>query len=88
MALLQFIQELKYKPEPVKRKIFIVSMIVFFLVMAMLYVFSIRNSIAYSLQESVAQNEGLPGEFQLPGIKESLMANVKDIMKSINGKGN
>lgn len=88
MALLQFIQELKYKPEPVKRKIFIISMIVFFLVMTMLYVFSIRNSIAYSLNESASQNEGLPGEFQLPGIKESLMANVKDIMKSINGDGN
>lgn len=86
MSFLQFIQELKYKPEPVKRKIFIVSMIVFFLVMAVVYVFSIRSSIAYSLTESAAQNEGLPGEFQLPGIKESLMANVKDIMKSINEK--
>ncbi|OGD24318.1 hypothetical protein A2Z10_00850 [Candidatus Azambacteria bacterium RBG_16_47_10] len=87
MSLAQFIQELKYKPEPVKRKIFIVSMVVFFLVMAMVYVFSIRNSIAYSLNESASHTEGLPGEFQLPGIKESLMANVKDIMQGINGIG-
>lgn len=84
MSLLQFIHDLKYKPEPVKRKIFITSMIVFFLVMVVAYVFSIRNSIAYSLSESAAQNEGLPGEFQLPGIKESLMANVKDIMEGLH----
>lgn len=80
MSLSQFIQELKYKPEPVKRKIFIGSMVVFFFIMVGAYVFSIRNSIAYSLNEKASHAEGLPGEFQLPGIKESIMANVKDIM--------
>lgn len=83
MSFTQFIQDLKYKPEPVKRKIFFASMAVFSLVMVAAYVFSIRNSIAHSLSENAADTAGLPGEFQLPGIKESIMANVKDIVSGI-----
>lgn len=86
MSLLESIKQLKYKPESVKRKIFFGAMAGFFLIMVIVYVFSIRNSIAYSLDQSAARTEGLPGEFQLPGIKDSIMANVKDIMHSISGK--
>ncbi|MEK7493776.1 MAG: hypothetical protein AAB630_01330 [Patescibacteria group bacterium] len=83
--MLQFLQQLKYKPEPVKRKIFLISMIGFFMVIVSLYVFSIRNSVAHSLSESAADTIGLPGEFRLPGLKESVMANVKDIVQGIKG---
>lgn len=83
--MMQFLRELKYKPEPVKRKIFFVSMIGFFMVVISLYVFSIRNSVAYSLKESVADTIGLPGEFHLPGLQESVTANIKDIVRGIKG---
>ena len=80
---MQFLQQLKYKSEPVKRKIFFFSMIGFFMVVASLYVFSIRNSVAHSLNERAADTIGLPGEFRLPGLQESVMANVKDIVNGI-----
>lgn len=83
--MIHFLQQLKYKPEPVKRKIFFLSMAGFFMVVVSLYVFSIRNSVAHSLSESAADTIGLPGEFHLPGLKESVMANVKDIMKEVKG---
>ena len=81
--MIHFLQQLKYKPEPVKRKIFLFSMIGFFAVVVSLYVFSIRSSVAHSLSESAADTVGLPGEFHLPGLKESVMANVKDIVRDI-----
>ena len=84
--MIQFLQQLKYKSEPVKRKIFLFSMIGFFIVMASLYVFSIRTSVAHSLSESAADTIGLPGEFRLPGLKESVMANVKDIVRGIKNE--
>lgn len=58
-------------------------MIGFFAVVVSLYVFSIRSSVAHSLSESAADTVGLPGEFRLPGLKESVMANVKDIVREI-----
>ena len=61
-------------------------MIGFFIVMASLYVFSIRTSVAHSLSESAADTIGLPGEFRLPGLKESVMANVKDIVRGIKNE--
>lgn len=82
---MQFLQQLKYKPEPVKRKIFLFSMIGFFMIVASLYVFSIRTSVAHSLSERAADTIGLPGEFRLPGLKESVMANIKDITQEIKG---
>lgn len=84
--MLQFIQQLKYKPEPVKRRIFIVSMIVFIAIMVALYIFSIRNSVAHSLDESASGTLGMPGEFKLPGLKESISANVKDLLTGIKNK--
>ena len=60
-------------------------MIGFFTVVVSLYVFSIRNSVAHSLSESAADTIGLPGEFHLPGLKESVMANVKDIVEGMKG---
>ncbi|MBI5913615.1 hypothetical protein HY839_04220 [Candidatus Azambacteria bacterium] len=83
--MMQFLQQLKYKPEPVKRKIFLFSMIGFFMIVASLYVFSIRTSVAHSLSERAADTIGLPGEFRLPGLKESVMANIKDITQEIKG---
>lgn len=83
--MINFLQQLKHKPEPVKRKIFVFSMIGFFMVVASLYVFSIRASVAHSLSERAADTIGLPGEFHLPGLKESVMANVKDIVREIKG---
>lgn len=76
------IENLKQKPEPVRRKIFIVSMAVFFVVLCALYLFSIKNSIAYSLK-SASGKESVPGEFHLPGVSESIGASVKDVIKSI-----
>ncbi|MCR4323323.1 MAG: hypothetical protein NUV61_04530 [Candidatus Azambacteria bacterium] len=83
--MMQFLQQLKYKPEPVKRKIFLLTMIGFFIIVASLYVFSIRTSVAHSLSERTENTMGLPGEFRLPGLKESVTANVKDIMQGIKG---
>ena len=83
--MIHFLQQLKYKPEPVKRKIFLFSMIGFFMIVASLYVFSIRSSVAHSLSERAADTIGLPGEFRLPGLQESIMANIKDIAREIKG---
>lgn len=84
--MINFLQQLKHKPEPVKRKIFVVSMIGFFMVVVSLYVFSIRTSVAHSLSERAADTIGLPGEFRLPGLKESVTANVKDIVRGIKNE--
>lgn len=84
--MINFLQQLKHKPEPAKRKIFAVSMIGFFVVVVSLYVFSIRTSVAHSLSERAADTIGLPGEFRLPGLKESVTANVKDIVRGIKNE--
>lgn len=84
--MINFLQQLKHKPEPVKRKIFVFSMIGFFMVVVSLYVFSIRTSVAHSLSERAADTIGLPGEFRLPGLKESVTANVKDIVRGIKNE--
>ncbi|MBI1755279.1 hypothetical protein HY250_04250 [Candidatus Azambacteria bacterium] len=79
----KLIAQLKHQPEPTRKKIFVFLMAGFFIVVFGLYLFSIKNSIAYSLKEQAPAQVGLPGEFRLPGIKESIGANVKDILNVI-----
>ncbi len=80
----KLIAQLKNQPEAARKKIFIVCMTGFFAAVFMLYLFSIKNSIAYSLDKKAsAVGEGLPGEFRLPGLKESITAAVTDALKMI-----
>lgn len=77
------INKLRQQPEPVRKKIFIVSLAAMFLFTFTLYVFSIKSSIAHSLTERAQEtDEALPGEFHLPGIGESVTASVKDVLKA------
>lgn len=83
----QFIAQLKNKPAATRKKIFTVCMAVFCAAVFMLYLFSIKNSIAYSLNvRADAAGEGLPGEFRLPGLKESMSATVKDALNALQRK--
>lgn len=80
----KLIQRLKEQPEPIRKRIFIVSLAVMFIFTFTLYVFSIKNSIAHSLAERAETTEEvLPGEFILPGVGESISASVKDVLKNI-----
>ena len=82
----QFIEKLKRQPERARKKIFIASMVGFFVVVFSLYVLSIKGSISYSLIERASSGESLPGEFRLPGIRESITANVKDVWEALRGE--
>lgn len=77
----KFIEQLKDQPESRRKKIFVAGMAVFFVVIFGLYLFSIKNSIAYSLGERASAGQSLPGEFHLPGVWESIGANLGDIWK-------
>lgn len=80
----KLVQKLKDQPEPVRKRIFIVSLAGMFIFTFTLYVFSIKNSIAHSLAEQAeTTSEVLPGEFTLPGVGESITASVKDVLKAI-----
>jgi len=85
MFMRKLIQKIQQQPEAVRKKIFMFAMIGFFVVIFGLYMFSIKNSIEYSLEEKASASESLPGEFQLPSIKESVSANVKDFVDSLRG---
>lgn len=83
----KLIMRLKNKPEAVRKKIFVACMAGFFAAVFMLYLFSIKNSIAYSLElRADSVGESLPGEFRLPDLKESMSATVKDALNAIKGK--
>jgi len=81
----KLIQKIQQQPEAVRKKIFMFTMIGFFVAIFSLYMFSIKNSIEYSLEERASASESLPGEFQLPSIKESVSANIKDLIDGIRG---
>ena len=77
----KFIEKLKSQPEPVRKKIFIIAMMIIFLVVFSLYLFSIRDSIENTAGKSASESKGLAGEFVLPSIKESISATLKDVFK-------
>lgn len=77
-------QKLKNKPEPVRRKIFFSAMVSCAVIVFSLYVFSVTRSVTVVIdQEKRAAKGGLLGEFSLPSLKDSVSANVKDIMQSM-----
>ena len=46
-----------------------------------LYLISIKNSVKSAALEISSEKKELEGKFVLPGLKDSLMAGVKDVLK-------
>ena len=83
----QFVTKLRNKPEQTRKKIFFSTMIGLSFMVFSFYVFSISRSVTVVInQEKKGSQGGLLGEFSLPSIKDSVGANVKDIMQKVNGK--
>lgn len=76
-----FIEKIKSKPEHMRRKIFIVVMAVFAVAIFALYLISIKNSVKSVTLEISSEKKELQKAFVLPGLKDSLMAGVKDVLK-------
>ena len=64
-----------------KRKIFVVAMIGFFILVFSAYLLSLSRTVAYAVHEEQRREGGL-GEFHLPELKDGVGAAVKDIMRS------
>jgi len=79
-----FITQLKNKPEQTRKRIFFATMAIFIIVVFGLYLFSIKNSITYSLNEQASAGQSLTGEFHLPGLWESISVNAGELWKSIH----
>jgi len=73
-----FIDKIKDKPEAKRKKIFMAIMIVAVFLVFSLYVLSIKNSVQ-GIANSELEQEILPGEFNLPSLKDSVTAGLKDI---------
>lgn len=83
----KFITTLRSKPEKTRKKIFLSTMVGCAVVVFSFYVFSITRSVTVIVdQEKKNAQGGLLGEFSLPSIKDSIGANVKDIVQSVQGK--
>ncbi len=79
--------KLRNKPEPARRKIFFGAMVSCVVVVFSAYVFSVTRSVTVVIdKEKRASEGGLLGEFSLPSLKDSVSANVKDIIKSVKGR--
>jgi len=76
-----FIEKIKSKPEHTRRKIFFAVMAVFAAAIFILYLISIKNSVKSAALEISSEKKELEGKFVLPGLKDSLMAGVKDALK-------
>lgn len=83
----QFVTKLRSKPEETRKKIFFSTMIGLSFMVFSFYVFSISRSVIVVVDQEKKNSQGsLLGEFSLPSIKDSVGANVKDIMQKVNGK--
>lgn len=76
-----FIEKIKSKPEHIRRKIFIAVMAIFAVAIFVLYLLSIKNSVKSAALEISSEKNDLQKAFVLPGLKDSLMAGVKDVLK-------
>lgn len=82
----QLITKLRNKPEQTRKKIFLSTMIGLSFMVFSFYVFSISRSVTVVInQEKKNAQGGLLGEFSLPSIKDSVGANVKDIIQKVKG---
>ncbi len=80
----KLITTLRNKPEHTKKKIFFSTMIGLSFVVFSFYVFSISRSVTVVIDQGRnSLHNGLLGEFNLPSIKDSVGANVKDIIQKV-----
>ena len=80
----QFVTTLRNKPEQTRKKIFFSTMIGVSFVVFSFYVFSISRSVTVVIDQGKKSSQGsLLGEFSLPSIKDSVGANVKDMMQKV-----
>lgn len=82
----KLVTTLRNKPEETRKKIFFSTMIGLSFVVFSFYVFSISRSVTVVVDQGKNSKQGLLGEFSLPSIKDSVGANVKDIMQEVKGQ--
>lgn len=82
----KLVATLRNKPEQTRKKIFFSTMIGLSFMVFSFYIFSISRSVTVVIDQGKNSQQSLLGEFSLPSIKDSVGANVKDIIQKVNEK--